>query len=299
MLNFSPLTSNDIDLVLPYFYLRKNPTCDSVFFDVYLWKDYYNLEYAIDDNAIFFKLKVEDEIFSTLPICKDEDLKKSFEKLKNYFNNVLNQKLRIYLADENAINILNLEPNDFYVKENEDAKDYIYSANALKTLSGKKLRKKKNHINAFLKENKDNFEYKKLSQKDTNEIWSFLSEWKNQKGETLEKHLIGEIKGIKDVLQNFNKLEIKMAGIYINNKLQAFSIGSFNKFYKMAIIHIEKANPEIRGLYPYINQQFLINEFNDAEIVNREDDMGLPGLRKAKLSYDPIYYAIKYRIIQK
>ena len=66
----------------------------------------------------------------------------------------------------------------------------------------------------------------------------------------------------------------------------------------MAIIHIEKANPEIRGLYQFINQQFLIHEFHEAEIVNREDDMGLPALRQDKLSYEPMEFARKFRIRQ-
>ena len=66
----------------------------------------------------------------------------------------------------------------------------------------------------------------------------------------------------------------------------------------MAIIHIEKANPEMRGLYQLINQQFLIEAFPEAEIVNREDDLGIPGLRKAKESYDPIGYARKFRVSQ-
>ena len=55
----------------------------------------------------------------------------------------------------------------------------------------------------------------------------------------------------------------------------------------MAVIHIEKENPEINGLYQFINQQFLIEEFPEAELVNREDDMGLEGLRKAKMTYYP------------
>ena len=66
----------------------------------------------------------------------------------------------------------------------------------------------------------------------------------------------------------------------------------------MAIIHIEKANPDMRGLYQMINQQFLIHAFPQAEIVNREDDLGIPGLRKAKESYGPIGYARKFRVSQ-
>ena len=67
----------------------------------------------------------------------------------------------------------------------------------------------------------------------------------------------------------------------------------------MAVIDIEKAEPDIVGLYQMINREFLIHEFPDAEIVNREDDVGLPGLRRAKLSYYPIDYARKYAIKQK
>ena len=70
-------------------------------------------------------------------------------------------------------------------------------------------------------------------------------------------------------------------------------------FLRSNWIHIEKANPDIRGLYPLINQQFLLHEFLEAEVVNREDDMGLEGLRKAKLSYEPIGFANKYRVEQR
>ena len=86
---------------------------------------------------------------------------------------------------------------------------------------------------------------------------------------------------------------MRMAGVYIDGQLEAFTIGSLNVRENMAVIHIEKANPEIRGLYQFINQQFLINEFPEAELVNREDDVGMEGLRKAKMSYCPIGFAKK------
>ena len=65
-----------------------------------------------------------------------------------------------------------------------------------------------------------------------------------------------------------------------------------------AVIHIEKANPEMRGLYQYINREFLVHAFPDVALVNREDDMGLEGLRKAKMSYNPIAFARKYSVTQ-
>ena len=114
----------------------------------------------------------------------------------------------------------------------------------------------------------------------------------------MEGHLDYEVEGIHRVLKNCSMLNVRMGGIYVDDRMEAFSIGSYNAREKMAIIHIEKANPDMRGLYQLINQQFLIHAFPDAEIVNREDDMGLPGLRKAKESYNPMGYAKKFRICQ-
>ena len=67
----------------------------------------------------------------------------------------------------------------------------------------------------------------------------------------------------------------------------------------MAVISIEKGNSNIPGIYQVINQQFLLNSYEDAIVVNREDDMGIEGLRQAKESYNPIGYARKYRVCEK
>ena len=94
-------------------------------------------------------------------------------------------------------------------------------------------------------------------------------------------------------------MKVKIGGVFIDGQLEAFTMGTYNEAKKMAVIHVEKANPEIRGLYAYINQKFLQEEFPDAELVNREDDVGLPGLRKAKESYHPLFMARKFHIREK
>lgn len=298
-LNFKPILEQDIEKIAYYFNLRNNKTCDSVFLDVYLWKDFYNVKFAILDNkALLITMVIDGEDYCALPMCKEEHMTEAFDALIDYFNNTLNKKLKVYLGDEEGIQILNLDTNLFKIEEVDDAKDYLYLAENLKTLSGKKLRKKKNHINAFLRENEGNFYYQTLCCEYTDTILQFLDRWRNNKGKNQEEHLDGELHGIEDILKNCKALNVTMAGVFVNDKLEAFTVGSYNKVEKMAIIHIEKANPEIRGLYPYINQQFIINEFSDAYLVNREDDLGIEGLRKAKLSYDPVGYARKYRVTQ-
>ena len=94
------------------------------------------------------------------------------------------------------------------------------------------------------------------------------------------KELDEEILSIKEVFENYEKLKdnVKIAGVYIDNKLEAFTIGEkINE--NIALIHIEKANQNIKGIYQYINQQFLLNEFSNVKYVNREEDLGLDGLR--------------------
>ena len=91
---------------------------------------------------------------------------------------------------------------------------------------------------------------------------------------------------------------MKIGGIYIDGKLEAFSIGDYNPVEKVAIIDAEKANEEIPGLYQVINQQFALHEYPDALIINREDDVGIEGLRQSKMSYYPIDFELKYMLMQ-
>ena len=108
-----------------------------------------------------------------------------------------------------------------------------------------------------------------------------------------------EVEGIHDILSHLEQLEVKMGGVFIDGKMQAFTMGSLNRAENMAVVHIEKANPEIEGLYQVINREFLQNAFPEVTLVNREDDLGLPGLRQSKLSYYPCGYARKFLVYQK
>ena len=299
-LEFKPISAKDIDRLTPFYMMRRNKTCDSVFLESFLWREYYNVRYAIwEDRALLWLMEYKGRVFSAMPLCREEDLKEAFHALEQYFNEELGYPLVINLADEEAVKCLNLPPEYYLVKEEEGAADYIYSAEALKTLSGKKLHKKKNHLNAFLKEYEGRYEFRRLCCSDRDDVWCFLDRWRAGKGDEVEQHLDYEVEGIHEILRQCLELDIRMSGVYIDGKLEAFTIGSYNPTENMAVIHIEKANPEIRGLYQFINQQFLIQEFPEATLVNREDDLGQEGLRHAKMSYNPCGFARKYLVQQK
>lgn len=298
-LEFKKIEVNSIQEMLPFYAMRHNMTCDSVFLESYVWKDYYNVRYAIWENkALLWLMENEGRCFSAMPLCREEDLPGAFAAIEEYFNEELGYPLVINLADEYAVKYLNLPEDKYLVEEQVDSRDYLYNGDAMRSLAGKKLHKKKNRVNAFKREYEGRYEYRRLCCSDSHDVWVFLDRWRQQKGEEVEEHLDYEVKGIHDILKNCSEFSIHMGGVYIDGQMEAFTIGSYNPVEHMAVIHIEKANPEINGLYQFINQQFLIEEFSEAEWVNREDDMGLEGLRKAKMTYYPADYARKYLVEQ-
>jgi hypothetical protein len=302
-LQFKPIEAEDIKKITPFYALRPNRTCDSVYLDSFIWRNYYHVKYAIsDDKALLFLMEKDGEPFSAMPMCREEDLPHYFQEMVDYFNQVLKKPLRIYLADEEAINFLKLDPEKFEVTEQEDLKDYLYNGDAMRTLAGKKLHKKKNHLNSFLREYEGRYEYRTLCCSDRDNVLEFLDEWWENKVEAAEfvRQLDYEVMGIHDILKNCSVLNVRMAGVYIDGTLKAFTIGTYNPFENMAVIHIEKADPNVKGLYQFINQQFLIHAFPENPVlINREDDVGMEGLRKAKMSYYPIDFARKYGVVQK
>ena len=125
-LEFKPLEAEDIGRLTKFFGLRPNRTCDSVVLDSFLWREYYNVRFAIvDDKAALFRLTDDAVEYAAMPMCREEDLPYYVNLLKEYFNKKLGRPLQFFLADEEAVKFLNLPPEEFVVEELPDAKDYL------------------------------------------------------------------------------------------------------------------------------------------------------------------------------
>ena len=108
-LEFKKIEVNSIQEMLPFYAMRHNMTCDSVFLESYVWKDYYNVRYAIWENkALLWLMENEGRCFSAMPLCREEDLPGAFAAIEEYFNEELGYPLVINLADEYAVKYLNL-----------------------------------------------------------------------------------------------------------------------------------------------------------------------------------------------
>ena len=117
--------------------------------------------------------------------------------------------------------------------------------------------------------------------------------WCDEKHCDLHSSLRAEARAINEVLENLEELDVTGGAILVNDRVQAFSLGEpLND--DTVVIHIEKASPDLHGAFQVINQQFLTHAWADWEYVNREQDLGIRGLRKAKESYQPHHMVEKF-----
>ena len=283
----------------PYFDLVDYEACEYCFNTLFMWQHLYKTGYYIGDGFAVIVAEYEGDTFSILPLAKKEDMLGVIKFIVEYFEKE-NKNIYFRGITKEVVEVLKVDyPGKFEYIEERDLFDYIYDGESMRTLAGRKNVKKRNHINYFLKEYADRFEYRQLDENDFDDCLEVMNEWTSNKEENnaVDEDMEEELIGIKKLFANYSVLKdrLKIGGIFIDNKLQAFTMGEYLN-PDMALIHIEKANPNIRGLYPYINQQFLVHEFSDVEFVNREEDLGIEGLRKAKLSYHPVRFVEKYTV---
>ena len=296
---FRDIDMESRELLNPYFDLVDYEACEYCFNTLYMWQHLYKTGYYIGDGFAVIVAEYEGNTFSILPLAKKEDMPRVIKFVIDYFEK---EQKKIYfrgITKEVVDYLKENYPDKFDYTEERDLFDYVYDGDSMRELKGRKNVKKRNHKNYFLKEYEGRFEYRLLDENDFDACLKLVEEWTSNKEENgqVDEEMEEELIGIKKLFNSFPviKDKLKIAGIFIDGKLEAFTMGEYLN-PNMALIHIEKANPSIRGLYPYINQQFLVNEFSDVEFVNREEDLGIEGLRKAKLSYHPVKFVEKYTV---
>jgi hypothetical protein len=177
-------------------------------------------------------------------------------------------------------------PGLFDYTLNRSVSDYIYTTEKLTHLKGKKLQSKRNHINRFMREN--DWKYKSLTghPEIVKECKAMLDDWMEMNREEKDPSLTYDDHATTLMLDHFEELQLRGGLICVNSRIAAFTIGEPLTEDTM-IVHVEKAFTTIHGAYTIINQQFAEHETEGYTYINREEDMGIENLRKAKLSYQP------------
>ncbi len=254
----------------------------------YLWSEEDDVLYIFSTNDKFFSAwqpigapdKMQDAITKILRVAEENRGEKQFKFAV----------VEKFFADELA----RYPHAKFNITTERDRFDYVYLAQDLINLGGRKFHRKKNHLNAFKKEYPD-AKYLPITQEIIPKCREELNIWAEaRKRENPDNPFIGyEQAAIHEIFDHFDRFKLKGGAILINDKVVAFTFGErLNS--DTAVIHVEKANPLIRGSYAAINQNFVEHEWSDMIYINREEDMGIDGLRQAKESYRPIKMIEKF-----
>jgi len=201
--------------------------------------------------------------------------------------------------------------NRYIAKEDLNISDYIYRAEDLINLRGRRYHGQRNFIKRF-KHNDPNHSTEFLNRENISECIQFNNEWLENKlialSQKLDIHSDPPPKGIvflkaetetaRKVLLNFEKLDLTGLAVRIDGSIRAFT-GGEKLNNRTALIHIEKADHTYLGLSQFLSQTFCEQAWVDCEYINRMEDLGLEGLRKAKLALGPHHMARKYNILLK
>lgn len=285
------------DRELLEYYLKKKAyrSCELVFPNIYLWSRKYPTEYAIvADTLIFCRVTEEKEISITFPAGEVEQVREALDIMQQWFEEQKSE-FRMHLVQKSEFELLNLwYPGEFEIEYDRDSADYVYETEKLITLAGKKLHGKRNHINKFKKSNTD-WRYEPITKENVEDCFQMALKWRNINQCEWDVEKRDEMCVTLNALRLLEELKLTGGLIRLEGDVIAFAVGEpLNP--DTFVVHIEKAFADIQGAYPMINQQFAANAAKDYLYINREEDTGSEGLRKAKLSYRPVFLVDKGKV---
>ena len=289
--DFIVVTEKDIPLISKYLEIAQIEESNHNVVNMFLWREQYPLwQFHTDDYMLLLGIH-KGKLFCYMPLCTTEFFEEAILKAKSIFdkNNV---PFELSCFTKDRLDLLEKILPKCLVSVECEAADYIYEGEKMRSLSGKKLQKRRNNYNHFVHEYEGRFAYEDLNESHIPELKEFLNSWRS---DSVEEYLIYEAKGVKDVLDLYGILPYNGGVIRIDGEVRAFLIASLAT-HNMVQINIEKADPSLRGLYQAIEKIFLEKNYPTIEWVNREDDMGIESLMLAKKALNPSHMIDKYRI---
>ncbi|MBN1894640.1 DUF2156 domain-containing protein [bacterium] len=267
-------------------------TSEWTFTNLFIWKEYYRYAWSMQgEHLLILSNPMGWGHYFLEPIGPADRSGLCRELLEWLRREKDEREPRIERADERLVS--EMGAGGFQIDPLPDHFDYVYSAHDLIELSGRKFHRKKNHVNRFLKSH--DWQYKPMDAITAAECLHYLHLWCDWRECEKNPSLRAEQEATQESLIHFGELAAQGGILFTGGKIAAFSLGERLQ-PSTAVIHIEKADPRIPEAYAVINQQFCENAWRDCEWINREQDLGEPGLRKAKKSYHPARMIKKFRI---
>ncbi len=290
MLSFQPLKLEDKALVDKFVFEENSRSADFNFGNMYMWDEKYRQSICSYGGRLVVLAHGGGSPIFPFPIGTGE-LKPVVDAMRDYAAGNAFEFVIRGLEEHHKAQLESLYPAGFEFSEDRAYADYIYSIEKLSELKGKKLHGKKNYVNRFMKEN--DWCFRTMDRTHFTECIELLEMWGS---EFPERENNSEKQAILRAFESYEELGLFGGCLFREDRLIAFCIGElisrdcFN-------VHFEKADVSIPGSYQMINFEFakaVRSKYFDVSYVNREDDMGIDNLRKAKMSYYPEYLLTKY-----
>ena len=292
---FQPVELKDKALIDSYFQASRYESSSFTFTNFYMWRKPYHIEWTEVADCLCVKAAHHHQPYMLAP----------FPKAGKTIDAALTAMIQYFAAEEQPFFLKGVtlaekalleaaRPGEFVFTPDRDNFDYVYLAEDLKWLKGRKYGSKKNHLNYF-KRTYSQYRYLPLTADLMAQCRETALEWYDLRGLDEATEIDLEKYAVLDLLDHFDELKLSAGVILIDGRMEAFSIGEPLNV-DTAVIHVEKGNPNLRGVYQAINQEFCRDFWADMKYINREEDMGMEGLRQAKESYHPVQMIEKYDV---
>ena len=264
--------------------------CEYTFGNNYIWRDVYKVEAALLYDCCLIKHKYSGRESYAFPLGNGDKRRAVEALLEDTGARGVSLHFASLLAEDKEF-LERYFPGEFRISAERDSFDYIYTTEKLTKLAGKKLHGKRNHIARF--RDSHDWKYEMMSEENIPACMEMNRRWCEMNKERWNADMEQEQMAVKEAFRDFKELAFTGGVLYADGEVVGFTIGeplNTDTF----VVHIEKAFPQIQGAYPMINQQFVEHACQEYTYVNREEDTGAEGLRKAKLSYYPDILLEKY-----
>lgn len=298
MLEFKNLRAEDYPIAAPIMARENYGTTESSFVSLYMWGNHYGAQICIKGETVYIRAHFGGKTSYLVPFGGDfrESLLEIYEteKAKGHdvvFFHSVNERMREKLEGE--------FPGELSYEERRASFDYVYKTEKLASLSGKDFHQKRNHVNKFLKAYEGRFTFREMDVDIIPDVLDFQKKWINMVSDKEGMSSLGyETGAIEEILGKFRFFDLLGGVLFVDGEICAYCIAK--KISEDTIdVMVEKADYAYTGAYQAINKFFAASVLGKAEFLNREDDMGISGLRRAKLSYYPEVLVRKYGAIWK
>ena len=290
-MEFKTLTLDCMESLKPYFKERCCRICDYTAGMTFLWRDYHGTQYSVQDGVLYLRINKPYEAFA--PPLGAESSKAAYERIIEYCAAKKRPALICSVSAEVLEEIREMFPRSIVCSDRAWS-DYLYHANDIKDLAGRKFSGQRNHINRFKRENPD-WSFERVTADNLHEAKAFIESLAHDNAK-MESAAYAEAN--RKTLEALDNLELYGAFggvLYANGKTVGVSVGETAG--DTLFVHVEKADTDYHGAYPMLVNQFAAMFAGDGiDYINREEDDGVEGLRVSKLSYHPAALLDKYEV---